>query len=225
MPNSNAALRRFDLLVFDWDGTLFDSTAVIAEAIRQAVKDVGGEDPGFERASHVIGMGLVSALRWVAPGLTDDQYQTVASRYVVHYNAKADDLCFFPGILDMLIELKGMGYRLAIATGKSRRGLDHVLAKLPVHDLFCDSRTADQTEGKPSPVMLLELMQACNCHANNTLMVGDTSHDLQMAMNADCAAVGVSYGAHPLSQLEACSPLFIASSPTELHQGLLRYAK
>jgi phosphoglycolate phosphatase len=216
--------RQFDLMIFDWDGTLFDSTAIIAEAIQRAVVDVGGRDPGLERASHVIGLGLRQALEWVAPDMNPSQYPELARRYAYHYERRADDLHLFPGILEMLLALKQAGYQLAIATGKSRRGLDLTMAQLPVDGLFCASRTADQTEGKPSPRMLLELMQECGCGSHNTLMVGDTTHDLQMALNAGCAAVGVSYGAHPLEQLTPLGPLFIADSPKDLHQGLLQYA-
>lgn len=225
MTYTPSTQRRFDLLVFDWDGTLFDSTAVIAQAIQRAVMDVGGKDPGLERASHVIGMGLLAALQWVAPELGSAKYPELARRYAYHYDAHANDLHLFPGILEMLVALKQAGCQLAIATGKSRSGLDHTLGKLPLEGLFCASRTADQTEGKPSPRMLHELMRECECSPLNTLMVGDTSHDLQMAVNAQCAAVGVSYGAHRLEQLVPLNPLFIAQSPGQLSEALLQYVR
>lgn len=216
--------RRFDLLVFDWDGTLFDSTAIIARCIQKAVMDVSGQEPSFEQASHVIGLGLLHALRLAAPHVPEHHYPELARRYSLHYDAHADDLSLFPGALDMLIDLKRQGYILAVATGKSRRGLDKTLAKLPIGGLFHATRTADETAGKPDPKMLHELMRELAVPAAQTLMVGDTSHDLQMALNAGCRGVGVSYGAHPLRQLEAHRPLFIASSAKALHQGLLAHA-
>jgi phosphoglycolate phosphatase len=213
-----------ELLVFDWDGTLFDSTAIIARCIQLAVRDVGGHEPSFEQASHVIGLGLLHALRLAAPDVQPEQYPELARRYGHHYDLHADDLSLFPGTLEMLADLQGRGYRLAIATGKSRKGLDHILERLPVEGLFVASRTADQTKGKPDPAMLLELMEECRVSAHHTLMVGDTSHDLQMALNAGCRSIGVSYGAHPAAQLEAFNPLFVAHSTQALHQGLLTHA-
>lgn len=217
--------RRFDLLVFDWDGTLFDSTAIIARCIQAAVKDIGGEEPSFEQASHVIGLGLLHALRLAAPQVAPEQYPELARRYSHHYDTHADDLSLFPGVLDMLADLKQQGYYLAVATGKSRRGLDKTLATLPVQGLFHATRTADETAGKPDPLMLHELMHELAVAPSQTLMVGDTSHDLQMARNAGCAGVGVSYGAHPLPQLQALHPLFIAASASALHQGLLQHSR
>ncbi len=214
---------RAELLVFDWDGTLFDSTAIIARCIQLAVRDVGGDEPSFEQASHVIGLGLLHALRLAAPDVKPDEYPELARRYGHHYDLHADDLSLFPGTLEMLTDLKTKGYRLAIATGKSRKGLDHILGRLPVEGLFVASRTADQTQGKPDPTMLLELMEECRVTASHTVMVGDTSHDLQMALNAGCRSVGVSYGAHPVAQLEMLKPLFVAHNTQALHEGLLTH--
>lgn len=219
------APRRFDLVVFDWDGTLFDSTAIIARSIQAAVKDVSGEEPSFEQASHVIGLGLLHALRFAAPHVGPEQYPELARRYSQHYDAHADDLSLFPGVLDMLADLKARGYQLAVATGKSRRGLDKTLAMLPMEGVFHATRTADETAGKPDPCMLHELMEQLTVDPTRTLMVGDTSHDLQMANNAGCTGVGVSYGAHPLAQLQALNPLFIASSAQALHRGLLQHSQ
>lgn len=216
--------RRFDLLVFDWDGTLFDSTAIIARCIQAAVKDLGFAEPSFEQASHVIGLGLLHALRLAAPHVAPEQYPELARRYSHHYDTHADDLSLFPGVLDMLTDLKQQGFALAVATGKSRRGLDKTLAMLPMDGLFHATRTADETAGKPDPRMLHELMDELAVTPEKTLMVGDTSHDLQMALNAGCRGVGVSYGAHPLPQLQALGPLFIASSAHALHQGLVQHS-
>ena len=221
----NASPNGQSLLVFDWDGTLFDSTAIIARCIQWAVRDVGGNEPSFEEASHVIGLGLMHALRLAAPDVKPGLYPELARRYSHHYDLHADDLSLFPGTLEMLASLKSEGYQLAIATGKSRRGLDHVLARLPVEGLFVASRTADQTQGKPDPTMLLEIMEECRVPARHTVMVGDTSHDLQMALNAGCRSVGVSYGAHPVAQLEALQPLFVAHNTQQLHQGLVKHAR
>ena len=217
--------RKFDLIAFDWDGTLYDSTAVISKSIQLAVADLGFEPPSDEKASYVIGLGLAHALRLAAPEITPEHYPQLSQRYMHHYDVHANDVSLFDGVLEMLYDLKQQGFLLAIATGKSRKGLDQVLSSLPLQGLFDASRTADQTEGKPSPKMLLELMSELAVDASKTLMIGDTSHDLQMAINANCASLGVSYGAHAIHQFSHCSPLAVLHSAKELHLWLSQNAK
>ena len=213
--------RRFDLIAFDWDGTLFDSTAIIVRSIQGAVRDVGGRVPSDKDAAYVIGLGLGQALAHAAPDVPKDRYPLLGERYKHHYGREQDQITLFPGVLEMLAELKARQYFLTVATGKSRWGLDQALAHVDLKDLFHASRTADETAGKPHPRMLHELMAEFGVAPERTLMVGDTTHDLQLASNAGCASVGVNYGAHDASALAALKPLYIADSAQGLHQWML----
>jgi len=212
--------RRFDLIAFDWDGTLFDSTAIIVRCIQQAVMDVGGARPSDKVAAYVIGMGLMQALAHAAPDVPAERYPQLGERYRYHYLAHQNDLSLFPGVLPLLDELKERQHWLAVATGKSRRGLDDVLRTVQLQGMFNGSRTADETAGKPHPRMLQELMLEFGTDPQRTLMIGDTTHDLQMAVNAGCPAVGVSYGAHEPGEFHSLNPLHIAHSVADLREWL-----
>lgn len=216
--------RRFDLIAFDWDGTLFDSTAIIARCIQAAVLDVGGQKPSDEAASYVIGMGLMQALAHAAPDVPEARYPLLGDRYRHHYFAIQHEISLFEGVLPMLAELKARGHLLAVATGKSRRGLDEALATSMLTGTFDASRTADQTAGKPDPLMLRELMAEFDVPPGRTLMIGDTTHDLQMALNAGCASVGVSYGAHEPEAFVELKPLVVARDVAQLHDWLRLHA-
>lgn len=213
--------RRFDLIAFDWDGTLFDSTAIITRCIQEAVRDVGGTVPSDAAASFVIGMALPQALAHAAPDVPRERHPELAARYRVHYMRHQNDIVLFPGVVELLRALKEQQILLAVATGKSRRGLDEALRAVELQGLFDGSRTADETAGKPHPRMLHELMHTLDVAPARTLMVGDTTHDLQMALNAGCAGVGVGYGAHPHCEFAALQPLFVAHTVGELHEWLL----
>jgi phosphoglycolate phosphatase len=215
--------RRFDLIAFDWDGTLFDSTAIIARCIQAAVRDVGGTVPTDQEASYVIGMGLMQALAHAAPDVPRDRYPALGDRYRHHYFAIQHEISLFDGILPMLDKLKARGHWLAVATGKSRRGLDEALGTVALSGRFDASRTADQTAGKPDPLMLRELMAEFDVPPQRTLMIGDTTHDLQMARNAGCHSVAVSYGAHDHAAFADLGPLFVAHSVTQLDDWLYRH--
>ena len=214
-------LRNFDLIAFDWDGTLFDSTQIITRCIQAAVKDVGGTVPTDKAAGYVIGMGLTQALAHAAPDVPPDKYPLLGERYRYHYQLRAHDLSLFDGVLALLKALKERGYLLAVATGKSRQGLDEVLQTVQLKSLFDASRTADKTAGKPDPKMLHELMTELGCVPERTLMVGDTTHDLQMAINARCPSLAVSYGAHEPSAFATLKPLHVAHSVGDMHDWLL----
>ena len=224
MPNPSLRPRRFDLIAFDWDGTLFDSTAIITRCIQRAVVDVGGQEPSKEAASYVIGLGLMQALAHAAPDVPVEKYPELGQRYRHHYMVHQNDIVLFDGVLPMLVELKLRHHWLTVATGKSRKGLNEALHDLDLKGMFVGSRTADETAGKPSPIMLHELMQEFGVDADRTLMIGDTTHDLQMALNAGCASVGVSYGAHEPDAFHDLKPKFIAHSVAELRQWLLENA-
>lgn len=216
--------RRFDLIAFDWDGTLFDSTAIITRCIQLAVGDVGGKVPTREDAAYVIGLGLMQALAHAAPDVPQSKYPELGARYKHHYAQHQNDISLFDGVLPMLAALKQRQHLLTIATGKSRRGLDDTLHAVELHGVFDGSRTADETAGKPHPRMLHELMAEFGVPKERILMVGDTTHDLQMAVNAGCASVGVSYGAHEPASFVSLQPLFVAHSVAELHQWLVAHA-
>ncbi len=213
--------RQFDLIAFDWDGTLFDSTAIITRCIQEAVRDVGGTVPGDEQASYVIGMALMQALAHAAPDVPKDKYPELGARYRHHYTAHQNDISLFDGVLGMLADLKTRQHLLTVATGKSRHGLDEALHAVELKGVFNGSRTADETTGKPHPRMLHELMAEFGVAPERTLMIGDTTHDLQMALNAGCASVGVSYGAHEPAAFDALKPRFVAHSVRELHDWLV----
>lgn len=216
--------RRFDLIAFDWDGTVADSTAIITRSIQEAVRDVGGTVPSDEQASYVIGMALMPALAHAAPDVPPEKHAELGNRYRYHFFKHQNDICLFKGILPLLTELRTRGHWLAVATGKSRMGLNHAFQDEQLRGMFDGSRTADETAGKPSPLMLQELMAEFGVEPERVLMIGDTTHDLQMAVNAGCASVGVSYGAHAPDQFGALGPLFIAESVAELHRWLLENA-
>jgi len=224
MPNPSLRLRQFDLIAFDWDGTLFDSTAIITRCIQRAVVDVGGQEPSKKAASYVIGLGLMQALAHAAPDVPVEKYPELGQRYRHHYMAHQNDIVLFDGVLPMLAELKWRHHWLTVATGKSRQGLNEALYDVDLKGMFDGSRTADETAGKPSPIMLHELMREFGVDADRTLMIGDTTHDLQMALNAGCASVGVSYGAHEPDAFHDLKPKFIAHSVAELRQWLLENA-
>lgn len=213
--------RQFDLICFDWDGTLFDSTATITHAIQQAVLDVGGQKPSDEAAAYVIGMALHQALAHAAPDVPPERLPQLADRYRHHYFANENRVTLFEGVRPLLADLKSRHHWLAVATGKSRRGLDQVLRLAQLDKAFDSTRTADETAGKPSPQMLFELMRQFGAEPERTLMIGDTTHDLQMARNAGCASVAVSYGAHPPASFEPFGPLYIAHSVPALQHWLL----
>jgi len=215
--------RQFDLIAFDWDGTLFDSTTIITRCIQMAVRDVGGTVPSDKDASYVIGMALMQALAHAAPDVPKDKYPELGARYRHHYIAHQNDISLFQGVLPLLSDLKTRQHILTVATGKSRHGLDEALQAVELKGVFDSSRTADETAGKPHPLMLHELMAEFGVAPERTLMVGDTTHDLQMALNAGCASVGVSYGAHEPVAFDALQPRFVAHSVQELYDWLVAH--
>ena len=213
---------RFDLIVFDWDGTLMDSTAHITRSIQAACQDLGLPIPPRERASHVIGLGLVDAMRVVCPGLPEPRYQDMVQAYRHHYLAGDETIELFDGVAEGLAALEAAGYLLAVATGKSRVGLDRALNVTGLTPHFLATRTVDECHSKPHPQMLLDITEQLGVAPQRTLMVGDTTHDLQMALNAATLSVGVSYGAHPVEDLLDCEPLAIFDVFDDLQQWLIQ---
>lgn len=211
--------RHFDLLIFDWDGTLMDSTGAIAESIQMACADLGMRVPHREEAKQIIGLGLAEALQTLLPELTPDEYPGLVERYRHHFLGQDHTLPLFDGVANNIAALHADDYWLAVATGKSRNGLERAFDQSGLRKFFHASRCADEGYSKPHPGMVLELMDYCGVEAERTLMIGDTSHDLQMALNAGVASVGVAYGAHSVASLQVCQPLYIA----EDFQGLMRW--
>jgi phosphoglycolate phosphatase len=199
--------KRYDLIVFDWDGTVMDSTAIISGSIQSACRDLGLPVPSDEVARHVIGLGLDQALRYAVPACAEHQRDELVSRYRHHFLAQDAAIPLFNGAAETIRALHQADYLLAVATGKSRHGLNRALQSCGMAAYFPVTRTADETHSKPHPAMLLEIMAQLEIAPTRTLMVGDTTHDLQMAINAGVDAVGVTHGAHPAEQLRALQPV------------------
>ena len=213
----------YRLLVFDWDGTIIDSASAIVECIQEAARDAGLQVPTRERAAHTIGLGLHDALRFAVPDLAAERYAEFVANYRKHFLVRQDTMRLFEGMRPLLESLSKK-HPLAVATGKSRRGLDRALDATGLKPFFMASRCADETNPKPHPAMLLELMDQLGFEKNQTLMIGDTTHDLQMARSAGVDALAVTYGAHHEDGLRACRPLGCFSSVTELQQWLTKNA-
>ena len=208
------------MIVFDWDGTLFDSAAVIADCIQQAARDMALPVPDRETASHVIGLGLNDSLRHAMPTLPPERYQEFLGLYRGYFLEREESLSLFPGVPELLAELRQRGHQLAVATGKPRRGLERAFEASGIGSLFAASRCGDETRSKPDPMMLLELMRELRLGAADLLMIGDTSHDLGMARSAGVDAVAVCYGAHPMKSLSAWQPRACVGSVKELRLWL-----
>ena len=217
-------VKRYDLIVFDWDGTVMDSTAVIANSIQAACRDLDLSVPSDETARHVIGMALLPALRHAVPDAPENMYEPLVARYRHHFLSQDDTILLFAEARETIIELHEAGYWLAVATGKNRNGLDRALQSSGLTDYFHATRTADQTFSKPHPAMLYEIMEELGRVPERVLMVGDTTHDLQMAINAGVDAVGVTHGAHPVEQLRALNPLALLDDFVGLRQWFKEFA-
>ena len=212
--------KKFDLVVFDWDGTLMDSANVIVSSIQGAARDVGLPHPSAENARYVIGLGLSEALEYLFPGLSPQQSGSLTDRYRHHYFAYEQKIPLFEGVTEIIETLHAEDFLLAVATGKSRAELNNALESSGLGVYFHASRCADETFSKPHPAMLLELMEQFGVGAGRTLMIGDTTHDLQMAINAKVAGLGVAYGAHTRENLSSLAPLACVNNITELHLWL-----
>jgi len=216
--------RRFDLLVFDWDGTLMDSTTVIASSLQAACADLDLPVPSDDRARHIIGLGLLDAMRHILPGVPPSIYPQVVERYGFHFRAREESAPLFDGAEDALRALNAAGHLLAVATGKSRRGLNRVLERTGLASLFHATRCGEEAASKPAPEMLYELQAELGTQNSATLMIGDTTHDLQMAQNAGVAGVAAAFGAHPREQLLALQPLACFDDPQALWSWLIQHA-
>ncbi len=212
----------FDLIIFDWDGTLIDSIDWIARCLQNAADDTRHETPSYQASKDVIGLSIERAIEALYPDASADEVIGLVNRYETVYFSKKispDDL--FSGVYEMLETLNDKGFKLAIATGKTREGLDEALTATNTTHLFCATRCADETKSKPHPLMIEEIMIHAQILPERTLMVGDSTHDLQMALNAGIASIGVASGAHDSEQLKIYQPLHCFLQSTELLQHLL----
>lgn len=212
--------KRFDLIVFDWDGTLADSTQTIVDAIQSASRDAGLPIPDDERSRSIIGLGLREALHQLFPGITEETERHLVERYRVHYFAHDEKIVLFDGVEDALHELSAAGFMLAVATGKGRGGLNRAMMQTGLDGVFHASRCAGECFSKPHPQMLEEILDELGAMPEQALMIGDTHFDLQMAQNAGMSSLGVSYGAHPEDHLHPHAPLACFDSFAKLRTWL-----
>ena len=208
--------KRYDLIVFDWDGTVMDSTAIIAGSIQSACRDLDLTVPDDETARHVIGLGLSQALRHAVPDAPEAMYEPLVARYRHHFLAQDHAIPLFEGARETIAELHEAGYALGVATGKNSAGLQRALESSGMKHYFHATRTAEQTFSKPNPAMLFELMEELAVSAGRTLMVGDTTHDVLLAQNAGVDVVAVAFGAHPAEQLLELKPLALMHDFSQL---------
>ena len=212
---------KYELLVFDWDGTLMDSVAKIVACTQAAAKDMDLPVPAFDEAKQIIGLGLQEAMARLFGITNEDTVQAVAERYRYHFlGDEPTPEIMFEGAEALLQHLDESGYLLAVATGKSRRGLDHVLDKTGLADKFVITRCADETHSKPNPQMLQEIMDFTGVDKGKTLMIGDTEYDMLMAGNAGADGLGVTYGVHDREHLLANGALDCIDELTQLNSWL-----
>lgn len=216
--------RRFDLLIFDWDGTLMDSAACIAASLQGACRDLGFAVPSDRDARYVIGLGLNDAMAHILPGLDPSEYPRVTERYRHHFLKGDAATTLFSGAAEMLTALRESGHLLAVATGKSRRGLDRALSATGVDGCFHATRCADEGHSKPDPGMLHRLLEELDVAPGRALMIGDTTHDMQMAQSAGVARLAIAHGAHEACDLLDYEPLACVKDCAELNAWLVQNA-
>jgi phosphoglycolate phosphatase len=214
-------MKRYAAVVFDWDGTVMNSTHSIVSAIQLACADIGLPVPAASQASWVIGLSLESALYHCVPTLTAGQMPEFLVRYRHHFLARDPEIKLFDGVVDLLGALRARDVSLAVATGKSRVGLDRVLTAMDLGGHFHVTRCADEAASKPDPAMLLEIMDVLSLDPEQVLMVGDTTHDIQMADAAGVDSMAVTYGAHDQPTLAQASPTVMVSSVAEMRDWLM----
>lgn len=216
--------KQFDLIVWDWDGTLADSTGMITKAVVDAAEQVGLPKLDPAAARNIIGLGLKESIHALFGDLPADLAQKLAMQYSANYYAGESEIPLFAGAKDTIIELNRRGFKLAVATGKGRRGLNLALEHCGLGNYFHATRTVDECFSKPHPQMLDELMDILVATPERTLMIGDTSYDLQMAKNASVQAVAVTFGAHSHDKLSSHNSIATFHQFDELSAWLLEHA-
>jgi phosphoglycolate phosphatase len=214
-----------ELIIFDWDGTVINSTPAITDSIQRAFVDIGLDMPSEQRASHVIGLGLRDAFDYLAPGLSDAQAAQLLERFRHYYLARDHLLQPFPGMTELLSRLSATRLPLAVATGKSRIGLERSFTTTGTRHFFRTSRCADESDPKPAPTMVLEICRTLGVDPRRALVIGDTTHDILMAHSAGAACVAVSYGAHPVHELRSAEPAGCVHSVIELEEWIVQWTR
>lgn len=214
-------MSKFKLVVFDWDGTLVNSTGRIVDSMQRAATELALPSVSDAQVQNIIGLGLPEAMRVLWPAISEADLQRmipVYARYFIHESAVG--MALFDGALTLLQDLQARGYLLAVATGKKRQGLDRMFRDLKLGDFFAASRCADETRSKPDPLMLNELLHELGIDKSEALMVGDTTYDLDMANAAGVASVAMGHGAHDQATLLSCKPLALCHSMRELNEWI-----
>jgi phosphoglycolate phosphatase len=200
----------YQLIIFDWDGTIMDSAQKIANCIQASARDVGLDVPTTEQAKSIIGLGLFEAMRRLFPAADDSQVRRMTEAYKHHFvNVDGTEQKLFDGVTEGLQALEEAGAVLAVATGKSRVGLDRAFSSLDLRHHFITSRCADETRSKPHPQMLHEILDFTAIEPHKAIMVGDTTFDLDMAANANMAGLGAGYGVHSEQMLLASKAIAV----------------
>jgi phosphoglycolate phosphatase len=227
-PPPGAAPARPRLVVFDVDGTLVDSRAILKQTADAAFRAIGLAPPSYDQLRQIVGLSLREGLAQLAPGLDDPQVDALIENYRQSFSAYRRDPAWkeplYPGAAELLARLKADGWRIAMATGKSRRGVEAIVEMHGWADLFESTHCADDGPGKPHPAMLLAAMRALDATPAETVMVGDTSHDIRMAQAADVRALAVTWGFHTRAELEACGPDAVVDTFGELDE-VLRFTR
>lgn len=216
--------KQFDLIVWDWDGTLADSTSMITHAVLKAAEQVGLPAISAQTASNIIGLGLREAIQSLYGDIPADKAQAFVTQYTANYYAGESNIPLFEGATETIMALNKRGFKLAVATGKGRRGLNLALENCGLTKFFHSTRTVDECFSKPHPQMLDELMDHFVVLPERTLMIGDTSYDLHMAQNAGVSAIGVTYGAQQADQWQHLKPIQQFNDFASLAKWLLEHA-
>ncbi len=213
-------MKKYELIVFDWDGTLMDSTGHIINCMQQAIKQLALPPLSDNAISHIIGLGLQEAAQALYPDVSDSIIEQLAATYKQIWLNSPHDPPLFDNAYQLIQQLNEHDLFLGVATGKSRNGLNKVLASTQLGDFFHATRCADECHSKPHPQMLEELIDYCGVDPKATLMIGDTEYDLQMAHNAGADSLGISHGAHDVELLQACQPVGIVDDLFQAQQWL-----
>lgn len=214
-------MKSYQLIIFDWDGTLMDSTQHIINCMQLGIEQLDLPRLSDSTVSHIIGLGLNEALFNLYPELDDATRKELGQHYQQNWLSSSYEAPLFDNAKNLIKRLSEQNLFLGVATGKSRRGLDKVLNKTELGPFFHATRCVDECHSKPHPQMVEELMSHLGVEPQHTLMIGDTSHDLQMAHNAGAHSLGISHGAHDLGTLDACEPRAIVDDLFQVEQWLL----
>jgi len=213
--------KRYELLIFDWDGTLMDSERKIINCFHAAIEDVKLEPLADDHIRGVIGLGLKEAMDVLLPAHDDDTRNQVSEAYREHFLHKDQtEMPMFPGVVDGVKQLHQQGYKLAVATGKARRGLTRVLTGHELEHVFHATRCADEAVSKPHPLMLEQILEQVGIDTDKALMIGDSTFDLEMATNAGMDSLAVSYGVQSCDRLLEHKPIGCIHTFEEIHDWL-----